>query len=432
MKILYHHRIRSKDGQFVHLEELVEAFRALGHEVLVVGPHAVGSAKFGADAGLVAWLKRRLPRVLYELAEWAYGFHAYRRLARAVATFAPDVLYERYNLFSTAGVKARGRFGLPMLLEINAPVYAERKKFDGIALDRLAHASERAAWRGADVLLPVTAALAGIVRETVGPTRRLEVISNGINLAHFAGPFDAASVRARWRLDGRIVLGFTGFVRDWHGLDRVIDAIARDGPEHPRMLFVVGDGPARAGLEAQAASLGIASRVVFTGVVERDEVPTYVSTFDIALQPAVVPYASPLKLFEYLALGRAIVAPDQPNIREVLEDGVNALLFDVDAPAGLTDAIERLARDDALRERLARGARQTIAARGLTWTANAERVIGLFEALALARGRELPAVRGHPQPVSGAQRVADEGRRVEGLERSGPLPRVETDRQKVA
>ena len=391
MKILYHHRIRSKDGQYVHLEELVGALRAAGHDVLIVGPDAVGRAEFGADAGLVAWLKKRLPQALYELAEWAYGYHAYRRLVSAIRSFRPDVMYERYNLFSTSGVRARMRFGLPLLLEVNAPLYDERKRFDGIALDGLARATEVEAWRGADVVLPVTEALATIVRATAGPDRRLEVIPNGINLAHFAGPFDTAAVRARWRLAGRVVLGFTGFVRDWHGLDRVIDAIAGDGPAHPRMLFVIGDGPARPALEAQAAALGIESRVVFTGIVPRDEIPTYVSTFDIALQPAVVAYASPLKLFEYLALGRAIVAPDQPNIREVLTDGVNALLFDPADPAGLTGAIERLSTDDALRTRLAAAARDTIALRGYTWTGNAARVTRLFEDLLAARGRAVGA-----------------------------------------
>ena len=395
MKILYHHRIRSKDGQYVHLEELVGALRGLGHEVFVVGPNAVDSAEFGADAGLVGWLKRRLPQSLYELAEWAYGFHAYRRLAKAITAFGPDVMYERYNLFSTAGVEARKRFGLPMLLEINAPIYQERKTFDGIALDGLARASEATAWRGADVLLPVTRVLASIVREQVGTASRIEVIPNGINLEHFEGPFDADAVRARWKLDDRIVLGFTGFVRDWHGLDRVIAAIAKDGPEHPRLLLVVGDGPARPALEAQAAALGITSRVVFTGIVPRDEIPVYVSTFDIALQPAVVSYASPLKLFEYLALGRAIVAPDQPNIREVLDDGVNALLFDPQDPDGLTDAIGRLTDDEVLRERLARGAEHSIARLGLTWVRNAERVVDLFDELLAARGRPVapPATR---------------------------------------
>lgn len=425
MKILYHHRIRSKDGQYVHLEELVGALRALGHDVLVVGPDAVGSAEFGSDAGVVAWMKRRLPRAVYEVAEWGYGIHAYRRLARAIEAFRPDVLYERYNLFSTAGVKARRRYGLPMLLEINAPIYAERKRFDGIALDGLARASERKAWQGADVLLPVTRALAAMVDETTGRSARVEVIANGINLAHFAGPFETGAVRARWQLDGRVVLGFTGFVRDWHGLDRVIDAIARDGPEHPRMLFVVGDGPARAALEAQAAALGIASRVVFTGIVPREQIPAYVSTFDVALQPAVVSYASPLKLFEYLALGRAIVAPDQPNIREVLDDGANALLFDPAAPDGLTNAIDRLSADAALRRRLAAGARETIERRGLTWARNAERVVGLFDELLTARGR----------PVAGVARDASTvERRIESrvwtdAERSpGAVTEIETPR----
>lgn len=400
MKILYHHRIRSKDGQYVHLEELVGALRALGHEVLVVGPNAVDSAEFGADAGMVAWLKRRLPQWLYELAEWAYGFHAYRRLAHAIHAFSPDVMYERYNLFSTAGGKARRRFGLPLLLEVNAPIYDERKKFDGIALDGLARAVELEAWRGADFLLPVTAVLGSILREKVGAAPRIEVIPNGINLEHFAGPFDTAAVRERWKLDGRIVLGFTGFVRDWHGLDRVISAIAKDEPEHPRMLFVIGDGPARSALEAQAEALGIASRVVFTGVVPREEIPVYVSTFDIALQPAVVSYASPLKLFEYLALGRAIVAPNQPNICEVLRDGENAVLFDPDDPEGLTNAIEQLSSDASLRARVALGAHQTIAEQGLTWSRNAERVTALFEDLLHRNGQPvnepLPRVREAP------------------------------------
>ena len=387
MKILYHHRIRSKDGQYVHLEELVGALRKLGHEVRIVGPEAVGSAVFGADAGIVEWMKRRMPKALYEIIEFGYGAFAYLRLARAIKGFRPDGIYERYNLFLPAGVWAKKRFGLPFLLEVNAPLYAERKRFDGIALDTLARSSERAAWRGADVVLPVTHSLAELIAQEIGEDQRVVVIPNGINPDHFAGRLDSAAVRLRWNLGGKLVLGFTGFVRDWHGLDRVIASIANDPPERSRVLFVVGDGPARAALEAQAKTLGIASRVIFTGVVARADVPDYVSVFDIALQPAVVPYASPLKLFEYLALGRAIVAPDQPNIREVLTNGANALLFDPSDPETLAVTIDRLSCDAPLRARLADGARRTIVERGLTWARNAERVTELFESLGVRSER---------------------------------------------
>ena len=89
----------------------------------------------------------------------------------------------------------------------------------------------------------------------------------------------------------------------------------------------------------------MADRVHIAGLVAHDAIPELVAGFDIALQPRVVAYASPLKLFEYMAAGKAIVAPDQPNIREVLVDGVTALLFDPAAPDTMWTAIRRLAAD---------------------------------------------------------------------------------------
>src|SRR6266404_2278789 len=98
---------------------------------------------------------------------------------------------------------------------------------------------------------------------------------------------------------------------------------------------------------------------------------------DIALQPRVVPYASPLKLIEYMALERAIVAPDLPNIREILTDGETALLFDPDRPGAFRQCIETLTRDPELRRSLGRHARRQLVDRGLTWDGNAGRVIDL-------------------------------------------------------
>jgi glycosyltransferase involved in cell wall biosynthesis len=91
-----------------------------------------------------------------------------------------------------------------------------------------------------------------------------------------------------------------------------------------------------------------------------------------------VPYASPLKVFEYMAAGRAIVAPDQPNIREVLRDGETALLFDPGKPGALWEAIGRLAGDPALRARLGAAARAEVLSRDLTWAGNARRVVALL------------------------------------------------------
>lgn len=377
MRILFHHRIASRDGQWVHMAELISALRAEGHEVLLVGPQAFAELRFGGQAGVVAALKRRLPRALYEVLELGYNVPAGWRLWRAMRRFRPDVVYERYNLHLLAGVRCARRSGVPLLLEVNGPLYEERSAHGGLALARLAAASQRATWRGADVVLPVTEALADYVRRAGVPEARIAVIPNGIDPARFAAVPPAGEAKRRLGLAGRLVLGFTGFVRDWHGLDAVIDLLAEDGEAMNLHLLMVGDGPARAGLEARAARLGVARRLTFTGVVDRDRVAGLVAAFDIALQPGVTPYASPLKLFEYLALGRAVVAPDLPNIREVLSDGDNAVLFAAGEPGAMAAAVRRLCADAGLRDSLGARAQATIAERGLTWRENARRVAAL-------------------------------------------------------
>ena len=385
MKILYHHRTASKDGQAVHIEEMIAALRAQGHEVRVVSPmvapavsHASNAGQMGDNVGWVHRLRSALPNMLYELLELAYSLVAYHRLAQAAKAFQPDMIYERYNLYLLAGVFLKRRLNIPLLLEVNAPLVFERSQHSGgLALPRLARWAEGLAWRSADVVLPVTQVLAGHVKEYGVPDERIAVIPNGINRAHFAVSPSPTFAKAQRGLTGKLVLGFTGFVREWHGVDRVIRWMATPAAPSHLHLVIVGDGPVRSDLEAQAKQLNLSERVRFTGVIHRDQVPDWVAAFDIALQPAVVPYASPLKLMEYLVMGKAIIAPRTPNLLEVLNDNENALMFDADASTGFEEALSRLCADDALREKLGAGAYATIEKLDLTWDGNARRVVGL-------------------------------------------------------
>ena len=381
MKILYHHRTRSKDGQYVHIEEMISALREQGHEVIVVAPSTADKEEFGADAGIVKLLKRHLPKFCYELMELAYNVLAYRRLAKAVKKHKPDCLYERYNLFLPAGIWIKRKFRLPMLLEVNSPLYEERAKYDGISLKRLAKWSQKFTWGNADYVLPVTQVLADTVQSYGVEPERIVVIPNGINIKRFEHAPDTVAAKTALGLNNKLVLGFTGFVREWHGLDKVVEMIAKDLPGAERHLLIVGDGPARESLERQAATLCVQDRVTITGIVDRDTVAQYVAAFDIALQPAVVAYASPLKLFEYLMLGKAIVGPAQPNIEEILTDRHNALLFDPHDPKGLATAVRILCEDAELREHVAHNAKETISRKQLTWHANAQRAAELFKGL---------------------------------------------------
>jgi len=378
VRILFHHRIRSKDGQFVHIEELTRALKGLGHEVFLVGPSAIETEAFGADAGIIAWLKEVLPGVIYEVFEFGYAFLAYVRLRRAVQRYRPDCLYERYNLFLPAGVWLKRRCKLPMLLEVNAPLLDERKKYNGLSLIRLARWTEEHTWRGADCVLPVSQVLAELVRRAGVPDSRIVVIPNGVDREHFQNISDRSESKRRLGLEGRLVLGFTGFVREWHGLDQVVEMLAENSLSNSLHLLLVGDGPARQELEKKARALGVEGKLTITGVIDRDSVAHYLSAFDIALQPAVTDYASPLKVFEYMAMGCAIVAPAKPNIQEILTSGKDAVLFDPGDRSGFRMAVERVCNDSALREQISKRAQETIIERDLTWESNARRVISIY------------------------------------------------------
>ncbi len=380
MKILVHHRIASRDGQTVHLEELIDALRARGHDIVIVGP-SFGNTSFGGALGVVGWIKKALPASAYELLEFAYNVPALFRLARAVLAHNPDAIYERFNLFLFAGIIVRRLTRIPLLLEVNGPLYEERAKNDGLALHGFARRCQAILWNSVDYVLPVTGVLAAIVRDYGVPAERIVVIPNGINPERFGIVPETAVAKAALGIDARIVLGFTGFVREWHALDRVIDFVVTHGDQFDLHFLLVGDGPARDGLIARARAAGIEHRFTVTGVVERDAVARHVAAFDIALQVGVTEYASPLKLFEYMYLKRAIVAPAADNIREILTDGRDALLFDPARSGALEAALLKLCDDDSLRARLAQEARRTIETKSLTWDTNAQRIVQLAEGL---------------------------------------------------
>ncbi|MGB7755906.1 MAG: glycosyltransferase family 4 protein [Salinisphaera sp.] len=394
MKILYHHRIGSKDGQYVHIEEMVDALRAEGHEVRIVGPEGFEQREFGGESGLVSKLKARIPGSIYELMEFGYNGVDYTRLARAIREFRPDVIYERYNLSLLSGAIARRRFGVPLLLEINAPLFAERSAYGGLRLASLARWTEQRAWRAADHVFAVTRVLADQVVDAGVAPSRITVTPNGINHRRFAPDVDAAAAKTRLGLDPHTtVIGFVGFAREWHGLDAVIELLAEYRDARSLHFLLVGDGPVTEALRNQAEAVGVADRVTVTGVVDRDDVQRYVNAFDVAMLPNVVAYASPLKLFEYMACGKAIIAPDQPNLGEILTNDHDAVLFEPGSRDAFKAAMRRLIEDDPLRARLGEAARASLISRDLSWAANARRVASIAEELGAGAAGAAPGAR---------------------------------------
>ncbi len=376
MKILYHHRIASKDGQFVHVEELTNALIEQGHQLYFVAPKVNENADFGGDGGFVSKLKKALPKALYELLELSYSLWVFIKLVVAIIKFKPDVIYERYNLHQPAGVLAAKLFRLPLLLEINAPLVEERSKYSGLALQGFAKKIENFTWRTASHCLPVTDVLADYLRKISIPESKITVIHNGVR-QQFIDEMMLQDINSHKK---EIVIGFTGFIHPWHGMDKALEAIA-EHKELPLRLICVGDGNILSDLRQQAEQLGIADKVDFKGLVTRDKVLDYVKEFDIALQPDVTAYASPLKMFEYMAVGALIVAPKTPNIEEILTEDT-ALFFEKGDKTGFKEALTAAITSYQALDEKRRAVKQSVLDKHFIWQKNARRVVDLAKELA--------------------------------------------------
>jgi glycosyltransferase involved in cell wall biosynthesis len=402
MRILYHHRTRAADAQGIHIAEIQRAFRLRGHDVREValveaGAEARADAEGGEARGLAGLASRaaaRLPAAAKEGLELAYNTVAYRRLSRAIRDFRPDFVYERYAANTFAGLAAARRHGVPFVLEVNSPLAREKAEHGGLVFRGVTRGIERRLCAGADVTIAVTRVLAGILEDQGVPPGKVVVMPNGVRRELGTGG-DGAAFRRRLGLPpDAIVAGFVGWFRAWHGLERLLEVAAAPQWRQARIhLVLAGDGPAMPALrEMRAASPDLARRVILCGPVPREEIASALAAFDVAVQPAVTPYACPMKILEYMAAGRAIVAPGSANVRELLTHGKTALLCPGGANPEAGDlgaAVLALARDPQLRMRLGAAARARLLERGYLWEENARRVEELVVA---ARRRPAPAV----------------------------------------
>jgi glycosyltransferase involved in cell wall biosynthesis len=364
-------------GASVHITSMVSAFQRIGHEVRVLcARRGNGTADYaveqvGTDAPPAD------SRADKERTWIATAGAVEARLIALHRDWPFDMIYERYALWSTAGVRAARKLGVAVVVEVNAPLVAEQSEFRALALADEARAIEAEVFRSADALAVVSDELVDYVVAHGATPGRVHVVRNAVDTTRFnpqVHPACPPSVPAN-----AFVVGFSGSLKIWHGLDTLLPAFRCLRSRLPTAhLLVVGEGPRKAWVEGYAAAAGLADAVTLTGWVPHDDLPGLIARMDVATAPypdAAGHYFSPLKLYEYLAVGRPVVASHIGQTAQVLDGTGAALLVPPgDAPA-LADALLRLARDPALACRLARQA--AVEGRRHDWCDNARAVAAL-------------------------------------------------------
>jgi starch synthase len=292
-------------------------------------------------------------------------YRFYEACSRCLAGY--DLCHEHNGLFSMGAALACKRLGIPYVLTFSADPLLEAdlvgKSLRG--LHALVAAKEaHLTYRLADKIICVSEpAKQHLVETWQVPPEKIAVMPNGVDIELFSSDYDPQPTQAQLGLDGSPVISFVGGFQHWHGVDRLVESFAQVLPEVPKAkLLLVGDGPARPDIEQKIAELGVEPAVIITGLVPQKQVPRILAVTDIA----VIPYPrlpkelwfSPLKLYEYMAAGKAIIASRAGQIADVIQDGQNGLLVESGNVTGFAQAMIKLLEDPAERKRLGQNARQ--------------------------------------------------------------------------
>ena len=359
-------------GSVAHTAGVIGGLEHAGVQV-----HAVASDHL---TGVQATTRVARPEVwfdgsLRELEDLAYNVAFCVGALREIRRFKPDAIYQRHTAFNCAGTVIARVLRMAFVLEFNSSEVWKGRYWGGLRMTRAAELVERINLRAADRVIVVSEVLRqqliadGIQRE------KIIVNPNGVDVRVFRPDVDESRIRQQLDLVSSVVVGFSGTFGKWHGIPTLAQVVPMVVQARPQVRWLlIGDGPLRSLIPDSA------ERVHRVGMLPHAEMPAYLAACDILVSPHGRQadggefFGSPTKLYEYMAMGRPIVASAVGQIADVLENGESALLVAPDDAEALRDAILKLVDDACLRLSLGRAARQAAENRH-TWLQNAERVL---------------------------------------------------------
>lgn len=313
-----------------------------------------------------------------------------KALQKLAAESQPFVLHAASNHWNgLAAVTTARRLGIPSIYEVRGLWEVTRGSRDpnwmGGGMYRYMARMEADAAANADKVITITNALREELIARGVDERKITVVPNGVETSRFTPRERNQELAARHGLQDKTVVGYVGSILDYEGLGLLIDAAQKLKQERDDVAFLlVGDGAELAQFREKVESENLTDIVIFTGRVPHHEVEDYYSIIDICPFPRlplpVCEMVSPLKPFEAMAMGKAIIASDVAALSEIVKDQENGLLFEKGNAASLTDSLRKMLDDSDLRERLAENGRKWVR-NERDWNHLAERVSLIYSSL---------------------------------------------------
>ena len=352
-------------GAATQVRDLAAALTRLGHQVdlqfRTARPAGEPSREY---LGLkqIRWLRRfgHIPRLIHR------NLPLLREERRLIDNFKPDVVLAVSSYCNVSALAAARSRGVPFVLFAEAPLEYEYSLFypHYHRYPLVGRWLEGINVRRAQQVICISEVLKGYLMRYGVPALKLQVIPNGVDHHAFAPGDPDKSLQERLALQHRVVIGYIGSFEFFAGVPGFM-TMAKAICEADRrvVFFFVGEGTARLEIQYRANALGLQEHFRFIGRVPHDQVPAYLRVMDIVVSPyrhEYLFYNSPMKLLEYMAMGKATVSTALGQIKEVVDDGVNGMLYEPGNYDSMRAKLLELVRTPKLRQQLGINARKTM------------------------------------------------------------------------
>lgn len=340
MNVLYHHRTRGKGAEGAHIKGIVTAFREMGHSVTLTSIHNVNptkSMKKSVDStstkkpsgfkNKLLELTKYMPEFLFEAMELLYNIIALRQIRGEVNKQLPSIIYERYSLFMFSTVWYAKRKNIPLILEVNDSAQVERVRH--LLFKRLACKIEGWIFKNASGLVFISSYFQNLAQNKYSIIAPSVISPNAADTNVFnPKKYNHAYEKKQLNLAGKTVCGFAGAFHHWHGIDWFIEKVIDDLKQHPNIaLLLVGDGPRHEFIQTLVKQKQMQKQIILTGRVDHAEIPKMIAAMDFGIIPDSNEYGSPMKLFEFMSMGKGMIVPNFSPIEEVVTNNQTSWLF---------------------------------------------------------------------------------------------------------
>jgi glycosyltransferase involved in cell wall biosynthesis len=388
MKILYLNYLydlkSSSVGAGVHFSEMIHALNEVGHHVKGFYLNRFTSIEESVQSRWRDFLKRKLWRYANQINAVLSNVRYFIKEWKIITEEKPRLLLIRYNIYNISPYIVAKIRGIPVISEVNAPMAYESRHFAKkvIHIPFLSEFIEKLALKLSDRIVVVSRQLKTFFIAQGLSEEKIDMVPNGVDVGKFNPSISGKRIRKLYGLNNQTILGFVGSFHYWHGIEYIERFIQMILSQRPNCGFLlVGDGPLKAEMEKRLKSGIYADKVHFSGYIQHKDIPEYIAAMDIVL--AIYPklelfYYSPLKLYEYMASGKAVVASRIGQIKDIITDGKNGFLFDPGNLNDLEDKVIRLLDNPSLIQVIGKNSRKTVENK-YTWKQSALKVSSIME-----------------------------------------------------